>query len=168
METLILEILDEKGRPCPPGVEGNIVVTSLANEAMPLIRYQIGDWGALADGPCGCGRGLQLLKQVTGRLADCFRRSDGTVIPGEYFIHFLGVVFNRGWIGKVQIVQEAYEQFRVKVVPREKEPSREELGELEKTVKLVMGEDSKVGIQFVEDIPSTDSGKYRYTICNIP
>src|SRR5436305_5484158 len=42
-----IEIVDEKGVPVPAGTEGNIAVTCLTNYAMPLIRYWIGDRGAL-------------------------------------------------------------------------------------------------------------------------
>lgn len=167
METMVLEVLDDKGQPCPPGIEGEIVITSLVNYAMPLLRYQIGDRGVLADHECSCGRGHVLLKQVVGRSMDCLRKEDGTIIPAEYFIHFLGVVFNRGWIEKFQVVQEAYQQVRINVVTEDRIPNPEELSELQRTVKLVMGDSCRVEIQFVEDIPPSDSGKYRYTICRV-
>ena len=65
-----LEVLDDDDRPLPPGVDGNLVVTSLVNRAMPLLRYRTGDRGALHPGYCPCGRELPLLGVVTGRAAD--------------------------------------------------------------------------------------------------
>lgn len=65
-EALMVEIVDEQGRLCPAGKEGRVVVTTLANYAMPLIRYWIGDW-AIAGAACGCGRNLPVLTKVLGR-----------------------------------------------------------------------------------------------------
>ena len=69
-----VEILDDDGKPVPPGEEGNIIVTCLTNYAMPLIRYQIGTRGALALNAENHGRPpAQVLKQVSGRNVDMFR-----------------------------------------------------------------------------------------------
>jgi phenylacetate-CoA ligase len=167
METMIVEVLDDDGAPCPPGMEGEIVVTSLANFAMPLIRYRIGDRGVLSPQTCSCGRGLALLDHVTGRSMDCFRRSDGTVIPAEYFIHFLGVVLNKGWVAKTQLVQEAIDRVELKLVPRGSRPSETQLRELSEAVLRVMGPDCRVDVCLVDAIPLSASGKYRYTICRL-
>ena len=164
METHVVEILDPDGAPCPPGVEGDIAVTSLANYAMPLVRYRIGDRGVAADGVCSCGRGLARLASVSGRGVDCLRRSDGTVIPGEYFIHFVGVVFIRPWIAKFQVVQTDLDRVVLKVVTNGAEPTAEERGELEHIVRMVMGEECRVAIELGDEIPNSDSGKYRYVL----
>ena len=164
METLIVEVLDPEGAPCPPGTEGDIAVTSLVNRAMPLVRYRIGDRGVAADGACSCGRGLARLQSVSGRGVDCLRRSDGTVIPGEYFIHFVGVVFIRPWIAKFQVVQTDLDRVLLKVVSNGVEPTAEEREELAHIVHMVMGEDCRTDIELVEEIPNSESGKYRYTL----
>jgi len=85
-----VEIVDEAGRPVPPGTEGNIVVTCLTNYAMPLLRYWIGDRGSLLpDGTMAGHPGTQVLKHVTGRSVDVFRTRDQTLVDGEYFTHLL-------------------------------------------------------------------------------
>ena len=61
-----VEIVDDAGRPVPPGTEGNIVVTCLTNYAMPLLRYRLGDFAELGS-DCSCGRGLPVLKRILGR-----------------------------------------------------------------------------------------------------
>jgi hypothetical protein len=59
-ESFFVELLDEAGEPAPQGELGRVVLTSLHNFAMPLIRYDIGDLAAF--GPaCSCGRGLPAL-----------------------------------------------------------------------------------------------------------
>jgi phenylacetate-CoA ligase len=75
-DNLLVEIVQD-GAPVPPGVEGDILLTTLTNRAMPLIRYQVGDRGVLSESACSCGRSLPLMRAVTGRLADYIRFPDG-------------------------------------------------------------------------------------------
>jgi phenylacetate-CoA ligase len=63
---VLLEILDEDDRPCPPGRIGRVVATSLHDFATPLIRYDMGDYAELGP-PCPCGRGLPVLRSIAGR-----------------------------------------------------------------------------------------------------
>ena len=65
-EHVYLEILLEDGKPCAPGESGRVVVTDLHNFAMPLIRYDLGDYAVRA-GACPCGRGLPTLEGILGR-----------------------------------------------------------------------------------------------------
>jgi phenylacetate-CoA ligase len=70
MESVLVEITDDRGRAVPDGVPGEVVVTSLTNRAMPLIRYVTGDRAVRLPGRCPCGRGLERLDHVEGRVAD--------------------------------------------------------------------------------------------------
>ena len=65
-ESLLVEVLDEQGNACPPGAIGRVVVSTLHNFAMPLLRYETGDY-AEAGAPCPCGRGLPTLARIAGR-----------------------------------------------------------------------------------------------------
>ncbi|BBO85737.1 hypothetical protein DSCO28_63030 [Desulfosarcina ovata subsp. sediminis] len=68
---LLVEVVDpDDGTPLPPGVEGEVVFTTLARQAMPLIRYRTGDRAAWLEGPCACGSILRRLGRVRGRIAD--------------------------------------------------------------------------------------------------
>jgi phenylacetate-CoA ligase len=75
-ETVLVEILDDQGRPCAPGEIGRVVVTSLHNYATPLIRYELGDY-AEAGLPCACGRGLPTIERVLGRTRNLLVLPDG-------------------------------------------------------------------------------------------
>jgi phenylacetate-CoA ligase len=76
-ENLLVEVLDAQGRPCAPGTTGEVVLTTLHNFAMPLIRYAIGDYVEV--GPaCACGRGLPVLRRVVGRARNLLRLPDGS------------------------------------------------------------------------------------------
>lgn len=166
-ETVCFEVVDERGQACAPGVEGDILVTSLVNQAMPLIRYRIGDRAVWQDKACACGRGLALLQKVTGRSMDCFRRADGSIIPGEYFIHFLGVVFNEGWVKQVQVIQEEYELVRVIIVPSQGAYSQKNIDEVKNIIRLVMGESCRVDVEIATQPELTKTGKFRYTVCKL-
>lgn len=65
-ESVLLEVLRDDNTSCGPGETGRVVVTDLHNFAMPLIRYELGDY-AEAGGDCPCGRGLPMLSRIAGR-----------------------------------------------------------------------------------------------------
>jgi phenylacetate-CoA ligase len=67
-EGVLVEIVDERGRPCPAGDVGRVVVTPLHNFATVLLRYDIGDEAAVAE-PCRCGRGLPAIAGIARRAA---------------------------------------------------------------------------------------------------
>ena len=67
-DSVFVEIVD-KGRYLD-GEVGEIVVTSLENSAMPLIRYRTGDLGKLITSPCGCGRTAKMI-EIYGRDSQC-------------------------------------------------------------------------------------------------
>ncbi|MEO8526087.1 MAG: hypothetical protein ABI460_15285, partial [Caldimonas sp.] len=65
-EDVLVEVIGDDGRPCATGESGRVVVTSLHNFAMPLLRYDLGDF-ATVGGPCRCGRTLPTLEGILGR-----------------------------------------------------------------------------------------------------
>ncbi|MEN6643277.1 MAG: phenylacetate--CoA ligase [Armatimonadia bacterium] len=68
------EVIDPvTGEPVPDGAEGELVFTTLAREALPLLRYRSGDISSIDTRPCGCGR-------TSARMARVFRRSDDMAI----------------------------------------------------------------------------------------
>ncbi len=75
-EHVLVEVVREDGSPCAAGETGRVLVTSLQNFAMPLIRYEVGDF-AEAGGECPCGRGLPTLHRIAGRVRNMFRAPDG-------------------------------------------------------------------------------------------
>jgi len=170
--THYVEILNDDGEPVEPGELGEIVVTSLENYAMPLIRYRIGDMAVKTDDVCSCGRGWPLLAEITGRVTDVFRKADGTVVSPEYFIHAVGVVVDAPWLSKFQVVQTEYDRIEMSLVDANDatdplETYRDELADLTAKIRLVMGDDCEVTYEFVDEIAPTDSGKYRYTISKV-
>jgi len=73
-ESLLVEVIDDEGEPCGPGEIGRVILTALHNFALPLIRYEIGDYAEVGK-PCPCGRGLPTLKRILGR------KRNQTILP---------------------------------------------------------------------------------------
>lgn len=78
-ESLLVEVLDEQGNACAEGEIGRVVLTSLVNDATPLIRYEIGDYAEIGP-PCICGRSLPTLRRVIGRQRNLLQLPDGRKI----------------------------------------------------------------------------------------
>jgi phenylacetate-CoA ligase len=159
-----VEVLDDHGMPVCPGEEGNIVVTCLTNYAMPLLRYSIGDRGALMPDQSLAGLGIQVLKQVSGRNMDVFRTRKDMIVDTQYFIHLL---YFRPWVWQFQVVQRSYDQVLFRVVGPQPRPPKSELEDIAAKARLVMGTDCQIDFEFVEDLPPHASGKYRYTISEV-
>jgi len=85
MEKCVTEISNEKGEEIPIGTTGNVVLTDLENYAMPLIRYKVGDRAIITNQRCRCGRGLNRLQSVSGRIKDFVDLINGRRIDGSYF-----------------------------------------------------------------------------------
>jgi phenylacetate-CoA ligase len=79
--TGIVEILREDGSACRPDEVGEIVATGLLNDAMPLIRYRMGDYAAWAeDQYCPCGNAHPIIANLEGRVDDYLVTADGRKI----------------------------------------------------------------------------------------
>jgi phenylacetate-CoA ligase len=74
-----VEILDEAGEHVDPGKTGRIIVTSLTNTAMPLLRYDTGDLAEAVDAHCPCGRTLPAFGEVAGRYSRIAFLPEGTL-----------------------------------------------------------------------------------------
>jgi phenylacetate-CoA ligase len=79
-----VEVLDDAGNPRAQGVQGEIVISSLANPAMPLLRYRTGDLGAL-EPRCACRASTPVLTRLSGRIIKCFRLPSGRLFAPTYF-----------------------------------------------------------------------------------
>lgn len=73
---VIVEVVDEAGKPCAPGETGRVLVTGLHHWASPAIRYDIGDVAALAP-QCGCGAQVPTLTRLLGRRRFLIRLPSG-------------------------------------------------------------------------------------------
>jgi len=157
-----IEIVDQNNNPVVEGQNGRIIITNLHNYSMPFIRYEIGDMAILGSKKCTCGNFLPCIKKLYGRIEEQFIRKDGTIVTGLFFVHLLGVLLNKDYIKKYQIIQEDYNKIRIFAVIDKGLPENEKT-EIEQKIKSQMGTECKFKWDFVDDIPKTQSGKYLVT-----
>ncbi|MGD6871017.1 phenylacetate--CoA ligase family protein [Sutcliffiella horikoshii] len=129
-ERCIVEIIDDQGNPVPDGEEGRIVLTDLDNYAMPFIRYEVGDIGAITHEECKCGRGLPRLLYIKGRERDFIMDKEGSKIHGAIFTQ----LFKN---------EENIEQFQVK---------QSEIGKIDVYVRLFMQEKTPDFARYAEKL----------------
>jgi len=79
----LIEILDKNGQQCAPGEPGELVITSLTKEAMPLIRYHTGDVTYIMEEKCPCGRTSRKLHRFLGRADDMLIVRGINVFPSQ-------------------------------------------------------------------------------------
>lgn len=84
-DLVIVEILDDEGNQLPDGTFGEITITTLGIEGMPLLRYRTGDMAALLNEPCSCGRHSRRLTHVTGRKQHMIKYKGTTLYPPAIF-----------------------------------------------------------------------------------
>ncbi len=84
-DLVYVEIVDDEGNLVPDGNPGEVVVTTLGVEAMPLLRYRTGDIAALHAEPCSCGRRSKRLGPVVGRKGQMIKYRGTTIYPPAIF-----------------------------------------------------------------------------------
>jgi phenylacetate-CoA ligase len=157
-----IEVLaDEYNAPVDSGRAGRLVATGLLNADMPLIRYETGDRATLSAHTCECGRKLPLLESIEGRVDDVVITRDGRHIGR------LDPVFKADLpIREAQIIQEDWAVLRVLYVPAATYSAQD--GEmLIQRVHDRTGEDMKVILEPVTEIPRTANGKFRAVISHV-
>ncbi|MFO0990012.1 MAG: AMP-binding protein [Alphaproteobacteria bacterium] len=162
-ESCFVEILDEEGRDCGPGETGRVVVTPLHNFAMPLLRYDIGDFATVGE-PCPCGRSLPVLTRIVGRVSQTLRRPDGAIVmPG-----FQDVFLKPGSpVRQFQAVETAPQRIELRLVPARALAAAEEADIVRRTGEA-FGPDYRVEIRYVERIPRSAGGKHEDFITMVP
>ncbi len=110
------EIIDpDSGQPVPEGEDGELVVTTLSKQAMPMLRYRTRDISAFLPGPCPCGRTLRRIKRISRRSDDMFIIRGVNVFPSQVETALLAA---EGTLPHYQIVltrQEGLDQIEVHV-----------------------------------------------------
>ena len=153
-ESLFVEILDERWQPCAQGETGRLVVTALHNLATPLIRYDLGDYATLG-GPCSCGRGLSVIREVRGRVRNLVRTPDGR----RSWPVDLAKIRSVQVIRQAQFVQSSIDTIQLNIVSDRPLTTTEE-GLAAEAVRAALGYPFKVEFVRVEEIPRGPTGKF--------
>ncbi|MEA2901191.1 MAG: hypothetical protein QOH36_1078 [Actinomycetota bacterium] len=112
-ETVYVEVLDDDDQPCPPGEVGRIVVSTLQNYAMPLLRYDVGDCAEMGRTGCPCGRTLPILERIVGRRRNMLRLPTGETMWPRLPAHEWAPVAP---IRQLQVVQDELDHIEARIV----------------------------------------------------
>ncbi len=84
-DLIIVELLDENNKPVKDGEAGEVVITTIGVEGMPLVRYKTGDICIRFSEPCRCGRNSARLSSVLGRKGQMIKFKGTTIYPPILF-----------------------------------------------------------------------------------
>lgn len=161
-ESVLLEILDDAGRPCAPGEIGRVVVTPLQNFASPLIRYALGDY-AEAAAPCGCGRGLVTVRRFLGRVRNMLVLPGGEKIWPSFGSRGLTAIAP---VRQHQIVQTAPAELEARLIV-ERALTAEEEGRLAVHLTARLPVPMRVRFAYPDAIPRSAGGKFEDFISQV-
>ncbi len=156
---LILELITEQGRRPEAGEMGRVVVTTLFNRAMPLIRYETGDYAELAAAN-GCPRSSLAIRRIVGRERNLFKMPDGSkVLPRlpHRVVHDLA-------LRQYKLIQRTLTDIELLYVPRD---DAMQIGEdvAQGLIDRYMAPGFKVHCLKVDALPRAPSGKYLLHEC---
>ena len=157
-----VEVIDDDvDAPVAADTVGRLVCTGLVNDAMPLIRYVIGDRASapVAGDACPCGRTLRKWGRIEGRSNDLLIAADGRRV------YWLNPVFYGLPVDEAQIVQESLDRVRISIVAGpDLTPAMEHL--IAERLRGRLG-DVQVVPERVSHIPRGPNGKFRAVVCNV-
>ena len=162
-ERLYVEVVDDHGSPCGPGQTGRLLVTPLHNYAMPLLRYELGDYAEVGS-PCPCGRGLPVLSRILGR-----ERNALLVAPtGERYWPAFGSrkLTELAPIVQHQFVQKSLDLIEARLVTERPLTSSEERS-LRIYIQTSLPHRFAVSFAYCDEIPRNASGKFENFVCEV-
>lgn len=140
-----------------PGAAGRVLVTTLNNYSMPLVRYDIGDIAEMAPNSAGRHRAL---KRLWGRDNAHFITASGARIHGEYFTHLF---YGQRWLKSFQVVQTAPLRVEVHYVPVNGQTApANDLTAIKEKIWQVMGNNTEVSFEARPRIERLASGKFQF------
>lgn len=161
-ENAVIEIIGDNGAPCSAGEVGRVVVTPLRNFAMPLLRYEIGDYAEVG-APCDCGRALPVVTRILGRQRNMLVTPDGA----KYFPFFGANRFTEiAPVIQHRFIQTAPDRLEAQFVAR-RPLTGDEQEKLRQRILRRMPYNFAIDITMVDEIPRSAGGKYEEFRCEI-
>ena len=116
-ELLIVELLDEMNRPVAAGQPGEVTITTLGVEGMPLLRYKTGDICVYDDGPCACGRNTLRLSPIVGRKKQMIKFKGTTLYPPSLFDMLNEMEFIKDYVAEVKSNEIGMDEVTLHLLP---------------------------------------------------
>lgn len=148
----IPEIINpETGEVLPPGEKGELVISCIYKEGLPLLRYRTKDVTRLIYEPCKCGRTFVRMENLDGRTDDMLKIRGVNVFPGQ----IEEVIFSVDEIGPhYEIIltrKDHTDRMEIRVELLKETDSYKELEEIEKKIKsklrIILGLDAKISLE---------------------
>lgn len=114
-ELIIVEIIGEDGRPVPDGETGEVVVTTLGVEGMPLLRFRTGDISSKCVESCQCGRNSYRLRPLVGRKNNMIKLKGTTIYPPAIYDVLDNVAYVKNYVVEVRDSDAGTDEVIVKV-----------------------------------------------------
>lgn len=164
-DNVLLEIIDESGRPVKAGETGEVVATALHSYTMPFVRYRTGDLAIRGPEACRCGQPFSTLLAIQGRAVDYLLLPNGRRVH-PYAITVALAEREAEWVSQHQVVQTCGERIQLNVLPR-RAPRIAELQRLRAFATSVLGTGIDLDIALVARFPRHPSGKFRPYVCRV-
>lgn len=162
-ENVFVEFLDDAGEPCPPGVTGRVVVTTLNNRSMPLIRYQTSDLAAFL-GPAEGELPYPRMSAVAGREQDLIHLPDGGHVDAYLFSYLLMRFPEVHWF---QVIQREMTKLHIRLyVPDGLR--RDTAAAIIERISHHTGHPFEVEFEQLAEMPESVTGKFRLCVSELP
>ena len=140
-----------------PNQPGRVLITTLNNYSMPLVRFDIGDIAELA--PRRAGQHTALAR-LWGRDNAHFISANGTRVHGEYFTHLF---YGQHWLQTFQVAQTAPQKVEVRYVPANgHRPAEHDLDAIKEKIRRVMGNNTEITFESRPRLERLASGKFQF------
>lgn len=159
----VTEFIRSDGSPAGGEERGEIIGTGFNNYAMPFIRYRTGDLAIPTQERCSCGRNYPLIKNVEGRLQEFIMAKDNHLISlGDMQIFR---IFDN--VKQFQFYQDKKGEVTFNIV-KKRTYTEKDTEHIKSELFKRLDNNMKLETRFVDHIPRTKSGKYRFLIQKLP
>jgi phenylacetate-CoA ligase len=162
-ENVYLEVLRDDGSACALGETGRVVVTALHNFAMPLLRYELGDFAEVGDA-CSCGRGLPVIRRVVGRARNMARDPRGRRF--QFGLDAALTMLADVSIRQFQVIQNTLDSLDFTYM-RDSDLTAEQEASLRAAMHGQLGYPFEIRFSRVSAIARSPGGKYESFICRV-
>ncbi|HEX8817951.1 MAG TPA: hypothetical protein VF753_20855 [Terriglobales bacterium] len=160
-----VELIKEDGRPATEeGETGEIVGTSFHNRVMPLIRYRTGDWATIGPKTCACGRNYRLLTETRGRWMQEMMVGKLNNRISITALNMHSSIFDN--VQQFQFHQKEKGKVELRMIPKPSY-SAQDSAAIIAAFKEKMGDTMDLEMTFVNELPLTERGKFRFIVQNL-